>query len=216
MGKPFVIMMARWPGIGQGKTRLAASTSPARAANIQWHSFTSLIARLSQDRRWEFALALTPNTAWRRARRHRLSAPLTLIDQGQGDLGLKMVRLLRRYGKPSRPVIIIGSDTPDIAPADILEAHRALRRHDIVIGPADDGGYWLIGWSGARLCQQIDGFPMLEPVRWSSKHARADTEAALRQQAQKPLRIFSLRSRIDIDDARDLKAIKRIRRLCPR
>lgn len=217
MRKPLVIMMARWPGIGQGKTRLAASTSPARAANIQRHSLAALIARLGHDQRWDFALALTPTTAWRRARRHRLYRKIRLIDQGRGDLGARMTGLFREHRQHRRrPVIIIGSDTPAIAPTDILAAHRALRRHAIVFGPAEDGGYWLLGWSGARLSHHPHGFPPLAPVRWSTDQARADTVQALARFTQKTGQVFLLRSRIDIDDSTALRAAGPIRRLCPR
>ena len=213
---PLIIMMARWPGIGRGKTRLAATASPVIAANFQWHSITALIKRFGDDKRWDLTLALTPKATWRRARRHRLTSGARLIDQGSGDLGTRMTRLFRQYGTPARPVIIIGSDTPHVSQVDILSASRALTRHDLVFGPAEDGGYWLIGWSGRRISHHRQGFPPLTQVRWSTEHALVDTQVSLKRHCSNDPKIILLRHRIDVDNASDLQATGPVRRVCAR
>ena len=83
--------------------------------------------------------------------------------------GRAMYRGLMR-DLPAGPVVIIGSDIPDISRAHIAEAFEALGRHDAVIGPADDGGYWLIGLRRSTRVPEI-----FNNVRWSGEHARADT-----------------------------------------
>jgi glycosyltransferase A (GT-A) superfamily protein (DUF2064 family) len=80
-----------------------------------------------------------------------------------------MVRALRRAG--SRPAVVIGSDVPDITPAHIHAAFAALGRQPYVLGPARDGGYWLIG-AEHPLRMQVK---MLAGVRWSSPNAMQDT-----------------------------------------
>ena len=216
MPKPQLIMMARWPSIGQGKTRLAASTSPARAVQFQRHSLTILINRLGGHGVWDFSLALTPTESWRRAKHHRLTRGIDLMAQGGGDLGARMQRLMNTSSRQSpparRPVIIIGSDTPTVATTDIRDSLRALQRHDLVFGPSNDGGYWLFGWSGRPIRAGAHHLPALTNIRWSQEHALADTIQCLRQKADRPLKIVLLRSRIDIDDRADLIAIGPLRR----
>ncbi len=91
---------------------------------------------------------------------------------------------------PPGPVVIIGSDIPDIAASDIAAAFRALGSKSAVFGPARDGGYWLVGLR--RRPRFIDPFAN---VRWSSEHALADTLANLADKEVAMLRTLS-----DIDD----------------
>jgi glycosyltransferase A (GT-A) superfamily protein (DUF2064 family) len=70
--------------------------------------------------------------------------------------------------------VLIGSDIPAVTRAHIAAALAALGRHDSVFGPAEDGGYWLVG--ERRLHAMPDLF---RGVRWSSPHALADTLANL-------------------------------------
>ena len=68
------------------------------------------------------------------------------------------------------PVVIIGSDIPGIGTQHIAAAFHAFSSADAVIGPADDGGYWLIGVSHRR--RRMAPF---SNVRWSTEHTLADT-----------------------------------------
>lgn len=109
---------------------------------------------------------------------------------------MRMVRVLRCAG--SRPAIVIGSDIPDANVGLVLDAVRALGKRRFVLGPTQDGGYWLIGarHPASLARRQLDG------VRWSTSHALADTVAKLRD--------VSLLSRtlMDVDDGRDYSLIK--------
>ena len=75
---------------------------------------------------------------------------------------------------PPGPAIIVGSDIPGLAPAHVARGFAALGRADMVLGPATDGGYWLIGLS--QRARAIDPF---RGVRWSSPWALADTMRGL-------------------------------------
>jgi hypothetical protein len=88
------------------------------------------------------------------------------------------------------PLVYIGSDTPEVATTDVQAAFEALEASDAVVGPALDGGYWLIGLSRA----QRQNLPF-ESVRWSTPHARADTLSNLAGK-----RVFMLRELEDVDD----------------
>jgi glycosyltransferase A (GT-A) superfamily protein (DUF2064 family) len=97
---------------------------------------------------------------------------------------------------PPGPVVIIGADIPGITRGLLAQAFRRLGRQDAVLGPARDGGYWLIGLRRRpRVLRPFAG------VRWSSAHARADTLSNLEGRA-----VGLVATLGDVDDARDLAA----------
>jgi glycosyltransferase A (GT-A) superfamily protein (DUF2064 family) len=105
-----------------------------------------------------------------------------------------MQRALARH----RRAVLIGSDIPGITAADIAAAFRALGRADAVFGPAEDGGYWLVGFGPRRPPRPF------ATVRWSTEHALADTLANCRRH-----RVLLLRRLRDVDSAADLLAATR-------
>ena len=114
------------------------------------------------------------------------------MGQGDGDLGRRMERALIRFR--ANPVVLIGSDIPDIDDSHIAAAFEALGHADFVFGPSDDGGYWLVG---ARHGVSVRG--LFDRVRWSGPHALVDT---LKNAGQR--RVALLEELIDIDTADDL------------
>ena len=72
------------------------------------------------------------------------------------------------------PAVLVGSDIPELTPSHIAKAFAALGRADAVFGPAEDGGYWLVGLSPRA--RRADPFA---DVAWSSSSALADTGASL-------------------------------------
>ncbi|MGA8402891.1 MAG: DUF2064 domain-containing protein, partial [Stellaceae bacterium] len=122
------------------------------------------LRRLGHDRRWTLRLAVTPDRDARRLGAH---------PQGQDDLGVRMWRALAAC--PPGPKLLVGSDIPGLTAAYIAEAFALLGRHDVVFGPASDGGFWLVGCRH-RPPEFGTGFGM---VRWSSPHALADVLANL-------------------------------------
>jgi glycosyltransferase A (GT-A) superfamily protein (DUF2064 family) len=99
-------------------------------------------------------------------------------------------------GVGGAPVCVIGADAPQITRADIAAAFAGLKHTDAVIGPAEDGGYWLLAMNAPAPPGLFDG------VRWSHAHTRADLEARLR--ALGLTRIKHLRTLRDVDEAGDL------------
>ena len=96
---------------------------------------------------------------------------------------------------PGGPALIIGADIPGVTSAHIARAFAALGAHDATLGPASDGGYWLIGLKRTR------PVPMsfLKGVRWSTNHALSDTLASMSGLT------FSLTDTLDdVDDIHDL------------
>lgn len=195
-----LVVMAKHPALGRVKTRLAEGVGAVEAMRFYRHASREVLRRVAHDPRWRTLLALTPDAA-----RHDAGIwpdGMPLIAQGEGDLGRRMGRLMRDL--PAGPVVIIGSDIPDIGAAHIALAFRKLGDADAVFGPADDGGYWLVGLKRRPRVPEI-----FDNVRWSGEHALADTRANAERAG---LRVAMLGVLADIDTAEDLKRWKRERR----
>lgn len=188
--RPRLVMFVRQPAMGRVKTRLARGVGQVGALQFYRRSTDGLIARLGADPRWRMLLAVTPASgldakAW--------PARIERVAQGGGDLGARMQRVFDRL--PPGPVVIIGSDSPSIRPRHIDAAFRALAKADAVLGPAPDGGYWLIGLKRApRVLRPFAG------VRWSSATTLDDTLENLRER-----RVAVIDTLDDIDEVADLR-----------
>ena len=181
-----LVVFARWPTLGSGKRRLSKDIGAVEALRFQRSTLALMLRRLGADRRWITWLAVTPDRSGPWPTRFRL------LPQGRGDLGRRMAAVARKL--PPGPVVLVGSDVPDIAASDVARAFRELGRRDAVFGPATDGGYWLVGLR--RRPRFLDFFGN---VRWSTAHALADTLSNLVGKDVTLLRMLS-----DIDDGSSL------------
>jgi len=186
-----VFVFARAPRLGEVKRRLAREIGARAALDFHRATMLALLRGLAAERRVRTVLALTPQRA-----RFPLPVLVARVGQGGGDLGARMQRVAARV-KHGR-VVIIGCDIPDARAADVLAALRALGRVDAVFGPAEDGGYWLVGLSPRRPARPFAA------VRWSTAHALADTLANFRGR-----RVTFLRTLRDVDTAADLRSLRR-------
>jgi rSAM/selenodomain-associated transferase 1 len=186
-----VFVFARAPRLGAVKRRLAREIGARTALDFHRATMIALLRGLAAEQRFRTVLALTPDRA-----RFPLPVRVARVGQGCGDLGARMQRAASRV-KRGR-VVIIGCDIPDARTADVLAAFRALRCADAVFGPAEDGGYWLVGLSPRRPARPFAA------VRWSTAHALSDTLANFRGR-----RLAFLRTLRDVDTASDLRSLRR-------
>ncbi|NNE41940.1 MAG: glycosyltransferase [Marinicaulis sp.] len=185
-----VIIFAKAPRAGAVKTRLAKGVGVGRATAL----FRVMAERTIAEARnggWRTMIAIDPDHAATGGSFYE--AGVERIPQGHGDLGKRMDRAIKRA--PAGPVIVIGADAPGFRAQHLRAAFDRLRSADAVIGPADDGGYWLIGFARRRPMRCYFGV-----VRWSTTHALQDTLAGLPE----TYRIALLEELHDVDDARDL------------
>jgi uncharacterized protein len=180
-----VVVFARAPRLGTVKRRLARTIGARAALRFHVATLVRLLQALKADRRFQTALAVTPDYA-----RVRLPIRVVQLEQGNGDLGLRMHRLFRRF--PHARVAIIGCDIPDAGPADVRAAFRTLGRVQAAFGPAVDGGYWLVAMSPRRPAQPF------ARVRWSTEHALSDTLTNFSGRS-----VALLRTLHDVDTAAD-------------
>jgi uncharacterized protein len=165
-----VLLFVRAPALGTGKRRLAREIGDLAALRFERLMIARLLRRLSNDGRWRLRLAVTPERANCRVRGGGQGGGA--IGQGRGDIGVRMQRALRAC--PTGPAVLAGADIPALGAAHIASALRLLGAHDLVFGPAEDGGFWLVG---ARHPRHLP--PLFKHVRWSGPHALADTLAGL-------------------------------------
>ena len=167
-----LIIMAKSPVAGRVKTRLARDIGIAAATTFYRHTCQAVIARLSATTLWATELNIAPDTGiddrfWPRH--------LPRSKQSRGDLGTRMRQAMTRAR--NGPVVLVGTDIPEIKQHHIAEAYAALRSHDVVLGPTPDGGYWLIGTANQRHLRNA-----LHNVRWSTEFALQDTICSFKAQ----------------------------------
>lgn len=136
-----LVVFCRYPQAGQAKTRLIPALGPAGAADLQRQMTEHTLKQIAPlTDRLRVTLAYTGGTVEQMAQ--WLGSAWCYQDQGGGDLGARMARAL---GQASPPVVLIGTDCPGLTPAILYQAYGLLARRDLVLGPALDGGYYLIG-----------------------------------------------------------------------
>lgn len=197
MASPRVLgLFAKHPVAGQVKTRLASATSPEWAARVAAAFLYDAVERLARipARR---VLAFAPDDAGP-ALVDAVSDLFTLVPQGPGNLGQRMARFFTAQVEAGAPAtVLLGTDSPTV-PLDYVErAFAELETSDVVLGPAADGGYYVIGCS-SRVPPIFDG------VAWSSAGVLAETVARL----PAPWRLALLPPWYDVDTLDDWQVLR--------
>jgi rSAM/selenodomain-associated transferase 1 len=205
-GRLAVIVFAKPPRPGQAKTRLAAVLGDATAAELA-RAFVVDTWSLVGSLEWADPILATTDIDdpfWSEL------PGATVWAQGDGDLGDRMERALRRALETHDAAVVIGSDVPGVPVAALNQARAALKFADVVIGPSEDGGYYLIGFRAACPHGAFAG------VEWSTSHTRADTKARLRSLG---LAVVKVTPWFDVDEVDDLHRLRhlgdRLRRAAP-
>ena len=186
-----IIVFARAPVPGQAKTRLAPRLGEWRAAQLH--------ARLTRHAVRTALAARCGPVELHATRRHRFfdSLGVRLRVQKGRDLGERMYRAL---AKARRPAILIGTDCPMLTPADLRRALRWLQGGcDVVLAPAEDGGYALIG---VRRVSPA----MFEGIEWGSERVYDET-----RKRRTGYRWRALRRVWDVDRPQDLERLRWLR-----
>lgn len=157
MTRPILLIMAKAPRVGAVKTRLAREIGAVAAWRFHRQTLAALVHRTGAVPFWRAVLLVTPDRAqWQRRR------GLPNVNQGLGDLGKRMLRGLTGFPRGTS-VVLVGCDIPGVTVPILREAFHLLRAADVVFGPATDGGFWLVGFSGRRA-----PFRPFDHVSWST------------------------------------------------
>lgn len=192
-------ILAKHPVPGGVKTRLAETIGAERAAALAAAFLADLLDRFEHtaDRR---LLAFTPDTPEATGYFERRAADrYDLWVQPSGSLGERLAAFFADQGRPGRQVVAIGADSPTLDRSIVRQAFEALRDHDVVLGPATDGGYYLVGLS-ANCPGLFEGIP------WGTSGVY---EATLERVNHAGRTLEVLPPCYDIDDAEDLARLSR-------
>ena len=188
MIRPTLFVMAKAPQLGKAKTRLAKDIGKVHALRL-YRAMIATVLRRVQDPRWDTILAVTPAVMLGAVPEWRGVAQ---IPQVSGSLSPRLGAFFVNKG----PTLAIGTDCPQVSACDIATAFRKLRSHEAVFGPADDGGFWLIGLNGPVRADMFDD------VRWSHEDTLADMRAKIKGPSA------ALRTLIDVDNLAALKQVR--------
>lgn len=190
-----VLLFARAPRAGRVKTRLAASIGAVRALALYRQVGRAVIDRLA--RRYDVTVWFDPADAEPEMRRW-LGSALSYRPQPPGDLGDRMWHAVEaHFAVHDGPAILVGADVPGLTAEVVAGAERRLRRHDVAIGPAEDGGYYLLGLA-APAPQLFRGIP------WGTEDVFRLTVERCRAH---DLNVAVLETLSDMDTAADLRAL---------
>lgn len=192
-----LIVIAKRPAAGHTKTRLTPPLTPAQAAEL-YESFlldTLDIARAVPD--VTRLIYYAPDEA--AAYFAKLAPDFLLTPQAGLNLGERLDHVLTRCLRAGlQRAVVMDSDSPTLPPAYVAQAFHDLSDHDVVLGPCDDGGYYLIGLTQPQLL-------LLRDVQMSQPHVLRDT-LALAEQAR--LRVALLPPWYDVDTVQELAQLQ--------
>jgi len=199
--------MAKWPRFGSCKTRLSKDIGKRNALRIQNkmlnHTF-SVSNYLKEQKLAEICIAITGiglNSSKRWCKDLGINH---FYCQGKGCLGEKMKRQIFKSQRNSKNfekknIIFIGTDLPNLSHMDIVKTISKLENKDVILGPSNDGGYWLIAFS-KRFISKNNYLPFIN-IKWSSNDVLKKTINNLNKQK---IKIDFLNTKIDIDTLHDI------------
>ena len=184
-----IIVFAKAPVPGLAKTRLAPALGKAGAAALAQRMLHHALAQAKAADIGPVELCAAPDVTHPALRAAAAEYGARLIDQGSGDLGLRMHRAFVRSLASNGRTLLIGTDAPSLDAAVLREASNALHEHDAVFVPALDGGYALVGqrradprwfsdmsWSHDRVMEQTRERLRAAGVRWAELAPVADID----------------------------------------
>lgn len=185
------------PRPGSVKTRLAEALGPASAAALYRLLAESVLdATVPQAGEYERLVFFDPPGA---ADALRAWLPgVRLVPQTAGDLGARMQDAFARgFRRGATRVALVGTDVPGVTRGTVVSALEALEAADVVLGPAEDGGYYLI----ALACSRPELF---SEIAWSTREV---LEATLTRAVEAGLGVHQLPRLRDVDTVEDLRAV---------
>lgn len=173
--RDLVILFTRYPHPGKCKKRLIPAFGNEGAANIlrqlieysitTLNTFSSLHANTTYHI-YYYGASTSNMEQW--------LGKKTYIKQQGNNIGERMADALITELQRAENCILIGSDCPEISPEILKEAFRALQQNDLVLGPAYDGGYYLIGAKNSSKATAIRR--LFQDISWGSNTVLAETK----------------------------------------
>ncbi|WP_047247273.1 TIGR04282 family arsenosugar biosynthesis glycosyltransferase [Maribacter thermophilus] len=190
--KNLLLIFTRNPELGKGKRRLAATVGDECALNIYkflLEHTVSITSKLYAEKTVYYSEEIWENDIWKNTIYDKK------VQQGK-DLGQRMANAFKDgFERGFEKIIIIGSDMYDLDQEDLENAFKQLTQNDFVIGPAEDGGYYLLGMKKLKP-------ELFENKNWGTDSVLKDTLADLKNEKTE-----LLETRNDIDYYEDIKDV---------
>ena len=208
MDKALLIIMAKWHGFGRCKTRLSRDIGKSNSAKVQcvMTNHTISVAKyLQKTKLFDISIAIS-GLGENNCRRWSKKLGIKNFNlQGKGCLGEKMKRQIIINKKfcarhKIKNIIFIGTDLPDLCHQDLLNTLKELQQNDLILGPSNDGGYWLIGLSEKIISKYLH-LPFIN-IRWSKENVVQNT---IDNFASIKMKYKFLEKKIDIDTIIDIE-----------
>ena len=194
-----LLFFVKYPEKGQVKSRLAASIGVDPAVRIYKNIVAQMLSTLKKGT-FPLHICFFPRNA-QKPIEHWLGEEYRYIPQKGKDLGERMRNgFAEAFSMGRKRVVLIGSDIPGLKIKDINEAFKSLKKMDAVIGPAHDGGYYLIGFKDETYSPQV-----FEGIAWGTKSVFNETMKKLKRIRRA---VYVLPYQRDIDTVEDLKYLK--------
>lgn len=189
--------MTKAPIPDQVKTRMIPSLDPVTVSNLYYNFLIDKIEQVKNIEAQAF-IAYTPETGFAFFQSIAPSG-FNLVNQNGTDLGERLVNISRTlFGQGFKKVLILDSDTPNLPVEYIKKGLEELDNSDVVIGPCEDGGYYLIGLKGIQ--------PLLfKDIPWSTSRV---TELTMNTAIIEGLKVSLLEKWYDVDTIDDLLHLK--------
>lgn len=189
-----LILFTRFPEPGKTKTRMIPQLGAEGAARLQ-RRMTEHAVRQARRTGVDLEVRYTGGTEGQMC--EWLGGDLCYADQGEGDLGARMERAFaEHFAAGAERVVIVGSDCPANDARNMAQAFQALESHDGVIGPAQDGGYYLIGF-----CREgfLSADRIFQHIGWGGEQVLEETLRSI-----EGLSMFQLQKLDDVDVPEDI------------
>jgi rSAM/selenodomain-associated transferase 2/rSAM/selenodomain-associated transferase 1 len=198
----WLIVFARFPEPGRTKTRLIPALGPERAAQLQaalTRHTLAVAGHLCADRSRRLEVRFTGGDVDQMSQLY--GREHDCVPQQGADLGERLKdAAAAAFRAGAKQVVLIGTDCPGLDAERLQAAFQALQRSDVVLGPAFDGGYYLIGLSGHRP-------ELFAGIDWGTEHVLRQTLAKIRAAR---CRVHLLPMLADVDHPEDLIECRRL------
>ena len=211
MDKALLIIMAKWHGFGRCKTRLAkdiGKNNSAKVQSVMTNHTISVAKSLQRIKQIDISLAIS-GLGGKNCRRWSKNLGIKKFNlQGKGCLGEKMKRQIiinKKFCNQNKikNIIFIGTDLPDLCHLDLINTVRELKQNDLILGPSNDGGYWLIGLSEKIISKYLH-LPFIN-ISWSKENVLQNT---IDNFTSLKLKYKFLEKKIDVDTIIDIETRK--------
>jgi len=195
-----VLVFARLPEKGCVKTRLEKRLSQDIVLKL-YKAFVEDILAILEKGRFKHTVCYWPPDS-ESDMKNWLGSSRDYMPQSGDDLGQRMRNAFQKvFAESTQQALLIGTDIPDLDPGIIEQAFHVLSKNDMTIGPAEDGGYYLIGFNSHTFCKDV-----FNGVSWGSGQVFKETMQKARQLS---LRVHTLPKWLDIDTPEDLELFYR-------